>query len=574
MKVCIRLLKEAKKYWIYIFLGMTAVIISTLSNLYAPWVMRRLTELATSNDPNIAGQSLKMGLTLLGVYALSAFCSFLRGYLTHYGAYHYVADLRTKLYHKMQSLSLGYYNDKQTGQLVSRIVSDVVNTELLIAHAVPDLIVNVLTFFGVAIMLFTINVKLALISLVTIPFLMAANAGYSKLVLPLWRKNSSALGDLSGAVQENLSAVKEIQAFNQQAHETKKISTLATLHTKAFLHATKTGEIFYPLITFFSSVGSVCIIIYGGYLASTGQVSIADIVGFIMYLGLFYQPITSLATVNDQLHNAIAGCERVYEIMDEIPDVKEAAKPRTLKKVTGKIEFKNLSFHYNPEIPLLKNIDLVIEPGQTIALVGTTGVGKTTISSLLNRFYDPVSGSILIDNTDIREVSLTSLRDNISMVLQDTFLFSGTVYDNISYGSKTASKDDVIAAAKAANAHDFVLSLENGYDTFVGERGVRLSGGQKQRISIARAILRNTPILILDEATSSLDVKTEREIQKALEQLSKNRTTLVIAHRLSTIRSADKILVLDSGGIAEQGTHEELLQRNGIYTKLYSMQAS
>ncbi|WP_353096837.1 ABC transporter ATP-binding protein [Tissierella praeacuta] len=574
MKVCLRIIKEAKEYWKYIFFGMLAVVVSTIASLYAPWVMKKLTDIAIGGDSQMASKSLWLGFTLLGVYALQGVCSFLRGYLTHYGAYYYVADLRTKLYDKIQHLSLGYFNDKQIGDLVSRVMNDVVNAELLIAHVVPDLIIDVLTFIGVAIMLFSINVKLALISLISIPFLLVANIGYSKVVLPRWRLNSKAMGELSGALQENFSAVKEIQAFNQQSYETNKIRNLALNHSKAFLNATRSGELFYPFITFFSSVGTVGIIIFGGHLASKGEVSIGDIIGFIMYLGLFYQPITSLSNVNDQLHNAIAGCERVFEVIDEISDVKESENPKELKNIEGTIEFKNLTFHYTPEIPVLENINLKIKQGQTVALVGTTGVGKTTVASLVSRFYDPVEGSILIDDVDIKDVSLKSLRNNISMVLQDTFLFNGTIYENIVYGLKTADYAKVIEAAKIANAHEFIQGMENGYDTIIGERGVRLSGGQKQRISIARAVLRDTPILILDEATSSLDTKTEKEIQQALDRISKNRTTLVIAHRLSTIKSADQIIVLRGAGIIEKGTHDELVEKGGTYARFYASQVS
>lgn len=574
MNVCLRVLKGAKKYWIYIFVGMISVIISTLLQLYSPWVIRELTALATNGDSEIASKSLGMGLTLLATYVMMWVCSFTRGYFTHYAAYHYVADLRTDLYNKMQHLSMEYYNDKQTGNLASRIMNDVVNTELLIAHAIPDLIVNALTFLSVAIILFLINVKLAIISIIAIPFLMAANVGYSKYVLPQWRLNQEALGDLSGALHDNLSGMKEIQVFNQQDYETKKIAKLARRQTNAFLNATKMGELFHPSIVFLSSIGSVAVIIYGGYLNSIGEVSIADIVGFIMYLTLFYQPITNLSTVNENLNNAIAGCERVFEVIDEVSSVQEKLNPIELNNVKGTVEFCNLTFHYNPVLPVLSGINLKIKPGQTVALVGTTGVGKTTIASLLNRFYDPIEGEIRVDGINIRDVSLKSLRENVSMVLQDTFLFNSTVYDNIAYSCKNASHKEVIEASKAANAHGFIETLENGYETIIGERGVRLSGGQKQRISIARALLRNAPILILDEATSSLDSKTEMEIQKSLEYLFKGRTTLVIAHRLSTIYSADKIVVLDGTGITEQGTHDELLKKGGSYADLYSMQDS
>jgi ABC-type multidrug transport system fused ATPase/permease subunit len=381
-------------------------------------------------------------------------------------------------------------------------------------------------------------------------------------------------GELSGTVQDNFSGIREIQIFNQQDTEERKISSLSLKHTKAYLKASFFFETTYPLLAFFTALGSVAVIIYGGLLVERQEATIGDIVAFIMYLNMFYGPVKSFSSIIEMAGNAVAGCRRVFEVLDENPDIKEIPGAKNLSQVDGKIEFKNLSFNYTPEITVLENINLTIEPGQTVALVGTTGVGKTTIASLLNRFYDPHKGSIFIDEVDIKNVTLKSLRDNISMVLQDTFLFNGTVYENIVYGWKDASKEQVIQAAKSANAHEFIQELEEGYDTIIGERGIRLSGGQKQRLSIARAILRNSPILILDEATSALDAKTEREIQVALDRISKNRTTVVIAHRLSTIRNADKIVVLDGTGIAEIGTHDELIRYHGIYSSLYNSQAS
>lgn len=573
MKTCIKVFKDAKKYRIFICVGLLAVAIATVIQLYLPWVLKEITELAANGDQNIVKKSLHMGILLLFFYIIRGVCSFLYGYFTHYAAYHYVADTRKKLYDKVQNFSLGYFHDKQTGQIVSRILNDVVNAELLIAHVIPGLIINVLMFLGVAIMLFYINVKLALVSLISIPLLMYVNSTYSKYVLPLWRENQQILGELSGALHDNLSGIKEIQIFNKQNFEKERIGKLARKQTNIFLKATKSSEIFHPSITFLSSIGSVVVIIYGGYLNSIGEVSAADIVGFITYLSLLYQPINNLSGVNEQLNNAIAGCERVFEVLGEQSEVKEKRNAKKMKNITGNIIIDDVSFQYNPEIPVLNHISLNIKAGQTYAFVGATGVGKTTISSLLNRFYDPVQGNIYIDGFNLKEVTLNSLRDNISMVLQDTFLFHGTIYDNIAYGYEHATKEEIEVAAKAANAHQFIQELEHGYHTVIGERGVRLSGGQKQRISIARAILRDTPILILDEATSSLDNKTELEIQIALENLSKNRTTIVIAHRLSTIQKADVIVVLNQCEIAEMGTHEELLKRNGIYARMYSVSA-
>lgn len=302
------------------------------------------------------------------------------------------------------------------------------------------------------------------------------------------------------------------------------------------------------------------------------QVPLPDIIAFVMFLSIFYQPISMLGRINEDIQNALAGASRVFEVLDTEPDVKEKTDAIELGRVQGEIRFENVGFQYVPGIDVLKSIQLDIRPGEMVALVGPTGVGKTTMASLVSRFYDPTEGKILLDGVDLKDISLRSLRNNISIVLQDVFLFNGTVADNIAYGVKCASREEIVEAAKVAHAHEFILNLENGYDTVIGERGIKLSGGQKQRLSIARAVLRNAPVLILDEATASVDMETERLIHEAIDRVIRNRTTLVIAHRLSSIRKADKIVVLNEGGIAEMGTHQELMEEKGIYSKLCGMQ--
>jgi len=454
------------------------------------------------------------------------------------------------------------------------VVNDAMEAERLLAHVIPDFVVNILTFAGVGILLFTINVKLAIVSLITIPFLIAITIWQSKKIAPVWKENSKVRGELSGTVQDNLSGIKEIQIFNRQDYERKKVSKLSLLHAKAYLKASFFFETTFPLLAFFTALGTVVVIIFGGQLVAKREVTIADIVGFVMYLGMFYNPVNTFSRLVEMAGESTAGLRRVFEVIDEALDVTEQTNATKLKRVKGNIEFKNVSFSYDNDTPILKNIDLSIQAGQTVAIVGATGVGKTTFASLLNRFYDPQEGVVFLDGKDIKKVTLASLRDNISMVLPDTFLFNGTIYENIVYGHKDAGKEQVIQAAKAAKIHEFIIELEEGYETVIGERGVRLSGGQKQRLSIARAILRNAPILILDEATSALDTKTEKEIQEALDEISKERTTFVIAHRLSTIRKADKIVVLEGTKIAQIGTHEELIHRGGLYAKLHATQAS
>lgn len=574
MRTTLRIFMGARKYWLYLILALVAVITSTIAGFYSPWALRELTSIATEGSSDFGAQSLRIGLMLLVATILQSAGSSISGYLNHHAALHYVADLRTELYSKLQHMGLKYFNKSRTGDLTSRVINDVMEVEVLLAHVIPDFIVNILTFIGVGILLFSINIKLAFLSLITIPFLILITLWQSKYLSPIWKENSMVRGELSGTVQDNFSGIKEIQIFNQQEREESRIKTLSMKHSKVYLKASFFFETTFPLLAFFTALGSVIVIIFGGFMVSRGEINIGDIVGFSMYLGMFYGPIKSFSRLMEMAGNAIAGCRRVFEVMDEIPDIKEKVNAKKIPKVRGEVEFKGVSFSYNDDIKILKDINLKVKRGETIAFVGATGVGKTTIASLLNRFYDPQNGSILIDGIDIKDVTLKSLRDNISMVLQDTFLFNGTIYENIVYGWKEATMDDVIEASKAANAHDFIKGLENGYDTIIGERGVRLSGGQKQRISIARAILRNSPILILDEATSALDAKTEKEIQGALDEISKDRTTIVIAHRLSTIHNADKIVVLEGTGIKEIGTHQELILSGGTYAMLYSSQVS
>ena len=574
MKIALRIFREAKRYQVYLVFAFFALVVSTVAGFYTPWALRKLTSLAMAGMGDFGADALRIGMILLGTATLQAAGASAAGYMNHYAALHYVADLRKLLYGKLQHMSLSYFHKSRTGDLTSRVVNDTLDAEVLLAHVIPDFIVNILTFIGVGILLFTINAKLAFVSLVTIPFLLGITIWQGQHISPTWKENSRVRGELAGKVQDNLSGIKEIQIFNQQGHEEESIAHLALLHSLAYLRASFFFETTYPLLAFVTAIGTVIVVIYGGYLAGNGAVDIADIVGFVMYLSMFYGPVKSFSALVERAGEAGAGCRRVFDVFDEIPEVKEKQNAIVLNRVEGEIELRDLTFSYYEDIPVMEKINLKIQKGQTVALVGTTGVGKSTIANLINRFYDPQGGGVYIDGIDIRDVTLSSLRKNISMVLQDTFLFNGSVYENIAYGWKEATRKDVLMAAKAANAHDFIQKMENGYDTTIGERGILLSGGQRQRIAIARAILRDSPILVLDEATSALDTKTEMEIQAALNEISKTRTTLMIAHRLSTTRNADMIVVLDGTGIAEMGTHTELMEKGGIFAKLNGTHAS
>lgn len=568
MKLMFRLIRAAKKYWGYLFLTLLAIAGVVGAQLYAPMVVRQLTQMATQRDERLATEALRMGLILAAVYFGQVICTFIRSYISHYAAWHFVADMQTKVYEKLQQLSLKFYHDKQTGQLMSRVVNDTRHIELLIAHAVPDVIANVVIIIGVTVMLFAINARLAFLSLLTVPILLILSVVFAKKVLPVFRRAQEIMGEFNAHLQDNLSGMKEIQIFNQHEKETAKVSNSARAHTNAILQALKLSAAYGGSVQYLSSIGTVIVIAYGGHMALYGHVDVADIVAFIMYLAIFYQPISALARLNEDLQTSIAGAERVFEILDEPEDVKEKTDAFVLTDVLGHIRFDNVNFHYQEGQPVLKNITVDIAPGEVVAIVGPTGVGKTTFINLLNRFYDPTTGDIFIDGHNIKDVTLKSLRDGMSNVMQDVFLFNDTLAQNIAYGRPGANATDVVEASKLARAHDFINSLEQGYETVVGERGMRLSGGQKQRVSIARAVLRNRPILILDEATAAVDVETEKQIREALDEVMENRTTVIIAHRLSTIKKANKIIVLKDGAIEDMGTHDELVARDGLYAHM------
>ncbi|MEN3012928.1 MAG: ABC transporter ATP-binding protein [Dictyoglomus thermophilum] len=574
MRYLLKLIKIAKPYWGYLIISAISLLILTGLNLIGPWLIRSLIGIITniSQYPNARVDIVRISFILVLSYILGIIFQFLRNYFSHYAAWHLVADVRMMVYDKLQNLSYRYFVDKQTGQLMSRVVNDTANLEMLIAHAVPDLISNLLILIGIAVILFIINPILAALSLIPIPFLLLSSTVFAKKIMPIFRKAQKALADLNADLQDNLSGIREIQLFNKQEKEYKKIKEKVYNQIQALLSALKLSAIFHPTVGFLSSLGNLIVVSVGGIMALSGKIQVQDIVGFLLYLGMFYQPINALAQILENVQQALAGAERVFEVLETEPEIKEKENATELKNVKGKITFENVTFSYNPRAPVLKNISFEINPGEMVAFVGPTGVGKTTIMYLINRFFDPDSGRIKIDDIDIRDVTLKSLHENISMVLQDVFLFNGTIFENIAYGKENATLEEVIEAAKIAHAHEFIERLPKGYFTEIGERGIKLSGGQKQRLAIARAVLKNAPILILDEATSSVDTETESEIQKAINNLAGTRTILIIAHRLSTVKRADKIIVLKDGEIVEIGTHEELMKRKGLYYKLCSVQ--
>ena len=544
-------------------LGLTAV------NLAAPRVLSAMTGAVERGLDGTAFVLIeRLALLLLVLYLVRIVFRFMSNYLAHKAAWYLVGDLRSRMYDKLQSLDLGFFHDKQTGDLMSRVVNDTRDFELLYAHIIPELITNVATFVGVLVILLLINWKLALITCCPIPLILFSGVIFAKKVRPYFRVSQKCMGELNAKLQDNLSGIHEIQSFGQESYEREKVGEKNFDQVRAMLRALRASAIFHPSVEFLSSVGTVLVVFFGGLLALKGGLSVEDIVSFVLYLSLFYAPVSGLATLLENLQQSLAGAERVALILDTPSALKEAEDAKELADVKGGITFEHVSFGYGTQEEVLKDVSFSCQPGWMVALVGPTGVGKTTMTQLISRFYDPREGRILIDGQDISKVTLESLRKHISPVLQDTFLFCGTVAENIGYAMPSATREQIEEAAKAANIHEDIMAMPDGYDTKVGERGLRLSGGQKQRVAIARAILRNSPIIVLDEATASVDVETEKQIQKAIGRLAGSRTIVAIAHRLSTIRHADLILVLEDGRIAERGNHESLMEKKGIYYRM------
>lgn len=540
-----------------------------LCDLVYPMITR---EIINDVVPN---QNLRLliifGVSLLAIYFLKYIFNYFVQYWGHVVGVKMQAEMRRDVFTHLQKLPLGYFSDNKTGVIMSRIINDLMDISELAHHGPEDLFISMITLIGSFFILCTINVPLTIIIFLLLPLLIWFTIKKRKKMSDAFMETRVQTGEINASLENSISGIRVVKAFTNSDYELKKFENNNSLFVKARSYAYKAMAEFYSGMYFLLDLLNLIAIIAGGYFAYKGIINFGDFAAYFLYISMFLNPIKRLIGFVEQFQSGATGFERFIELIEEECE-KDNPNGLELSNVQGDIAFNNVSFKYDDENHILNNISFKIEKGSTIALVGPSGGGKTTLCNLIPRFYTATEGTITIDNIDIGNIKLDSLRSNIGIVQQDVFLFTGTIKENISYGSPNASLEDIMEAAKEANIHDFIVGLENGYDTYIGERGVKLSGGQKQRLSIARVFLKNPPILILDEATSALDNNTELIIQKSLEKLSKGRTTIIVAHRLSTIKNADRILVLTDEGIAESGTHQELLSQNGIYAHLYNSQ--
>ncbi|MCL2045704.1 MAG: ABC transporter ATP-binding protein/permease [Oscillospiraceae bacterium] len=573
MKILLRVAVEAKKYAGLLLLAIVSTLLLTLANLAAPRLMSQMVG-AVALGLDEAGLQLifKLTLSLTIVYFSRILLRYLSNYMSHRAAWKLVQEIRLKVYNKLQAQSMNYYRNSKTGDLVSRTISDTGMFEQLYAHLIPESITNTITVMGVTIVLMSINMKLALLTCIPIPFILISGWFFAKKIRPCFSETQEALGVLSSQLVDNYSGMQEIQAFGRQSKATDDINEKAGSFTYYMLRGLNFSAVFHPSVEFMTATGTIIVVGFGGYLAYLNQIQVQDVVAFMLYLSLFYAPITGLTNLLEQVQQSLAGVERVLAVLDAPEIIRNRPGAKPLVDAKGALRFDNVSFSYIEGVPVLEEVSFQAAPGEMIAVVGATGVGKSTLAQLTARFYDPTEGTIYLDDHDLCDIDIHSLHQNVAMVMQDTFLFNGTIGENVAFACPDASFDDVVRAAKIARIHDDILAMPNGYDTIVGERGARLSGGQKQRIAIARAVLCDAPVLILDEATASVDVKTEADIQRAIMELAGTRTIIVIAHRLSTVRRADRILVFQDGRIAQEGNHNELSEIPGLYRELCLVQ--
>ena len=545
----------------------------SLIDLAYPQILRTMTKTVFAGKSSAILQVLlPIGVAMLIMFIVQALCKYYVSYQGHMMGANMERDMRQQLFDHYEKLSFSYYDQNNSGQMMSKLVSDLFDISEMAHHGPENLFISLIKIIGSFVFLFVINRWLAIPLLVLVFFMILFSYSQNRRMQATFMDNRQKIGDINSSLQDTLAGIRVVQSFANEEIERDKFrhSNENFLHSKdanyRCMGSFMSGNLFFQGLMYLVTL------VFGGWLIAKGQMETADLAMYALYIGIFISPIQILVELTEMMQKGLSGFRRFLAVVETEPDIVDAKDAKPLENVKGTVEYKDVSFHYSDDDTLvLSDVSFRIDAGKSIALVGPSGSGKTTICSLLPRFYDVTGGSIRIDGKDIRSLSLESLRNNIGLVQQDVYLFCGSIKDNISYGKPGASIEEIIDAAKKANIHDFIMSLPDGYDSYVGERGTRLSGGQKQRISIARVFLKNPPILILDEATSALDNESERWIQHSLEELAKNRTTITIAHRLSTIRNADEILVVADTGIAERGTHEELLAANGIYAHYNEM---